>query len=192
MPYKINNSTLPKSPLFGVINKPYKPVSPFQFFLFLSKFLTGLLKKQVFFFSLKTKASFRIELDPFLLGETVLLQSSILLKVWSFVLTNLNRKSMLAFFHFFHFFFLEFSKKNLPEVSKFFSSVRELMLKKRMRGFIWQQKGKVAWKALSRKQNILSVFGSYSKVNYNLATSGSGYTYNSVTGTVSFNNNLFY
>ena len=167
-------------------------MSPFQFFLFLSKFLMGLLKKQVFFFSLKTKASFRIELDPFLLGETVLLQSSVLLKVWSFVLTNLNRKSMLAFFHFFHFFFLEFSKKNLPEVSKFFSSVRELMLKKRMRGFIWQQKGKVAWKALSRKQNILSVFGSYSKVNYNLATSGSGYTYNSVTGTVSFNNNLFY
>ena len=96
----------------------------------------GLLKKQVFFFSLKTKASFRIELDPFLLGETVLLQSSVLLKVWSFVLTNLNRKSMLAFFHFFHFFFLEFSKKNLPEVSKFFSSVRELMLKKRMKGFI--------------------------------------------------------
>ena len=176
----------------GKINKPYKPVSPFQFFLFLSKFLTGLLKKQVFFFSLKTKASFKIEVDPFLLSETVLLQSSTLLKVWSFVLTNLNRKSMQTFFHFFHFFFLEFSKKSLPEVSKFFSSIRELMFKKRMKGFIWQQKGKVAWKALSRKQNTLSVFGSYSKVNYNLATSGSSYTYNSITGTVSFNNNLFY
>lgn len=151
-----------------------------------------MLKKQVFFFSLKTKPSFKIKFDPFLLSETVLLQSSTLLKVWSFVLTNLNRKSMQIFSHFFHFFFLEFSKKSLPEVSKFFSSIRELMFKKRMKGFVWQQKGKVAWKALSRKQNTLSVFGSYSKVNYNLATSGSSYTYNSITGTVSFNNNLFY
>lgn len=174
------------------IRSPYRPTSPFQFFLFLSKFLTNVLKKQVFFFSLKTKANFRIGIDPFLLGETVLLQSHTLLKVWSFVLTNLNRKSMQAFFHFFHFFFLEFSKKNLPEVSKFFSSVKELMIKKRLKGFIWQQKGKVAWKALSRKQNTLSVFGSYSKVNYNLATSDSGYTYSSITGTVSFRNNLFY
>ena len=99
---------------------------------------------------------------------------------------------MQAFFHFFHFFFLEFSKKNLPEVSKFFSSVKELLIKKRLKGFIWQQKGKVARKALSRKQNTLSVFGSYSKVNCNLATSDSGYTYSSITGTVSFRNNLFY
>ena len=99
---------------------------------------------------------------------------------------------MQAFFHFFHFFFLEFSKKNLPEVSKFFSFVKELLIKKRLKGFIWQQKGKIAWKAPSRKQNALSVFGSYSKVNYNLATSDSGYTYSPITGTVSFRNNLFY
>lgn len=174
------------------IVKPYKPVSPFQFFFFLSLFLSKIFKKQTFFFAAKLKYNPGTKIDPFLLSETVLSQSNTLLKIWSFVLLNFNRKSVKAMRYFFHYFFLEFSKKKLPEISKFFSSIKELMLLKRLQGFFWGQKGKIAWKALSRKQNTLLLFGSYSKVNYNLATSGTDYTYCSITGTVFFKSNIFY
>lgn len=174
------------------VARPYKPVSPFQFFFFLSSFLSKIFKKQTFFFAAKLKYEPGTEIDPFLLSETVLSQSNTLLKVWSFVLLNFNRKSVKAMRYFFHYFFLEFSKKRLPEVSKFFSSIKELMLLKRVKGFFWGQKGKIAWKALSRKQNTLLLFGSYSKVNYNLVASGTDYTYCSVTGTVFFKSNIFY
>jgi|TARA_B110000967_G_scaffold111052_2_gene113665 hypothetical protein len=82
--------------------------------------------------------------DPFLIGETGLANSKILLKVWAFVLTGLKSNSMSAINFFFHYFFLENSKKQLPEISKFFSSLKELMLKERLRGFLWGEKGKVA------------------------------------------------
>jgi len=179
-----------KEPL-GIL-KPYKPTSPFQIFLFLSRFLTKVFKKQTLFFSVKLKTNPFIFFDTFLLKETAIAENTLLLKVWSFVLTNFERKSVKAMPYFFHYFFLEFSKKKLPEISKFFSSIKELMFHKRLKGFFWGQKGKVAWKALSRKQSVLSLFGSYSKVNYNLAASCSDYSYSSVTGTVFFKSNIFY
>ena len=176
----------------SIISKPYKPTSPFQFFLFLSKFLSGLLKKKVFFFVLKVRPSPGVVFDPFLISETNLTNSRVLLKVWAFVLTGLKSNSMSAISFFFHYFFLEFSKKQLPEISKFFSSLKELMLRGRLRGFLWGEKGKVAWKALSRKQKFLFAFGSYSKSNYNLASSESDYTYSSITGNVFFKTSIFY
>lgn len=184
-------STLQKQSMLN-LTKPYKPKSPFQFFLFLSLFLSKVFKKQTFFFASKLKPNPITKIDPFLLSETMLPQSKLLLKVWCFVLINFNRKSAKAMRYFFHYFFLENSKKRLPEMSKFFSSVKELMLLKRIKGFFWGQKGKLAWKALSRKQNTTVLFGSYSKVNYNLANSESDYTYCSVTGTVFFKSNIFY
>lgn len=131
-----------KKPL-GIL-KPYKPTSPFQIFLFLSSFLTKVFKKQTLFFSVKLKANPFIFFDTFLLKETAIAENTLLLKVWSFVLTNFERKSVKGMPYFFHYFFLEFSKKKLPEVSKFFSSIKELMFHKRLKGFFWGQKGKVA------------------------------------------------
>lgn len=134
-PPLLTRSGQPPQP-HSIISKPYKPTSPFQFFLFLSKFLSGLLKKKTLFFVIKVRPPVSVVFDPFLISETGLVNSKTLPKVWAFVLTGLKNNSISGISFFFHFFFLENSKKQLPEISKFFSSLKELMLQERLRGFL--------------------------------------------------------
>ena len=165
---------------------------PFQFFLFFSKFFYFLFKKKVSFILLKQKSKpipellyrfFKDQPLSFFMNET---------KIVGNFLNKLNSFSLEGLSLLLHFFFLNCSKKNLLAVFRLNQFIKRTSSENISKGFYSVQKGKIAWKALSRKKKDTLTSGFTAKSNYNLASSESNYFFFSNTGVVSFTTILFF
>lgn len=174
------------------IKKPYKNKSPFQFFLFSSKFFYLLLGKKVSFIVSKKKGAIE---TSFLLslfkGDVFFFFFKHTILVGNF-LNNLNFFSLKGLTSLIHFFFLNHSKKSVSSIFRLNQFIRRIFFDKFAKGFTFQQKGKLAWKALSRKKKDKIFSGRTAKTNFNLAASESNYSFFSNTGVVTFNSSVFF
>ena len=161
----------------------------FNFFFFslffFFKFFSFILSKQVLFFFKLKKVGLRLDqiqqtfnLDKFLMHS--FLKKLVLISFFFIFNTSVSTlKSLLEGF------FSVFSKKQLSYVLKFLSSINFFFRSHTFRGFLNVFRGKLAWKALSRKQSSKLKFGQYGLLSYYLPSSESALNYSTVTGSVS-------
>ena len=161
----------------------------FNFFFFslffFFKFFSFILSKQVLFFFKLKKVGLRLDqvqqtfnLDKFLLHS--FLKKLILISFFFVFNTSVSTLKTLL-----EGFFSIFSKKQLSYVLKFLSNINFFFRSHTFRGFLNIFKGKLAWKALSRKQSSKLKFGRYGLLSYYLPSSESAVNYSTVTGSVS-------
>lgn len=175
-------STVEKHPKIA----PFKKFDFFFFSLFFFfKFFSFILSKQVLFFFKLKRVGLRVDqvqqafnLDKFLLHS--FLKKLVLISFFFILNTSVSTLKALL-----EGFFSVFSKKQLSYVLKFLSNINFFFRSHTFRGFLNIFRGKLAWKALSRKQSSKLKFGRYGLLAYYLPSSESAVNYSTVTGSVS-------
>lgn len=164
----------------------FKKLNFFFFSLFFFfKFFSFLLSKSVLFFFKLKKTTLRIDqiqqnfnLDKFVLYD--FLKKIVLISF--FFIFNSSVSSLESLLKS---FFSVFSKKQLSYVIQFLNNINFFFRARTFRGFLNMFKGKLAWKALSRKQSSKLKYGRYGLLSYYLPSSESALSYSTVTGSVS-------
>ena len=165
---------------------------PFQFFLFYASFFYFILKKKLSLLVKKIKHYKVNHLHLEVTGGDELATLPNFLELMGSVSAGLSQLSLTTLNLLVNFFFIHFSKKQILTILRINQSVQRAATILGAQGFCFSHKGKLAWKALSRKQFFKLRWGCIAKSNYHQATSGSDARYFSLTGTVSFRSSLFF
>ena len=165
---------------------------PFQFFLFYASFFYLVLKKKVSLLIKKIKHYKVNQLHLDITGGEELATLPNFLELMGSVSAGLGQLSLGTLSLFINFFFIHFSKKQILTVLRINQGIQRAVVALGAKGFSFSHKGKLAWKALSRKQYSKIRWGCVAKSNYHQASSESDTLYFSLTGAVSFRSALFF
>ena len=172
------------------LNPPKQNIAFFSVFIF--KLFLFFFKKQLLIILSKSalKTSLKDSFSDFL--PSLFVTDTALICAWLSMVKEAGCLGRPPFKSFTLFFFSIFSKKNLVDFSLFFSLLSQVLLEKGSKGFYFYSKGKLAWKALSRKQKEFIQKGACGKTDYTKAASDSKKSLFSLTGSVQFKLSFFF
>ena len=173
------------------VQRPYETNLPYQSLSFINTLFKSVFKKKLLLMVCRQRLSAN-SLQNVNAHKFPPQQQKQLSRLWLFTHLHASFLSLTPTKSILGCFFLLFSKKELNRVQDLFRHWESISRLSNGKGFFFLEKGKIAWKALSRKQKITWSKGKYAKSNYNLAVSESRFSYPSNTGVVHFSSSLFF